>query len=135
MTVEYYCRAIDNIISANHDKNAAYTFLVFYEPCDKDIVLKSIADIKDQCSRGAITSVRDIQFHFVRDTIADWQQLLLMSTCDHNIIANSTFSWWGAYFNDNPDKIVCYPSVWFGPRLFFHDTSDLCLKTWHKIDA
>ena len=133
MTVDYYCRAIDFMISANEDKNASYTFLVFYEPCDKDIVLKNMADVKEQCSRGSnVTNGRDIQFHFVRDTIADWQQILLMSLCDHNIIANSTFSWWGAYLNANQRKIVCYPSLWFGPGVP-HDTRDMFPETWKKI--
>ena len=133
MTVDYYSRAIDHMISANEDKNASYTFLVFYEPCDNDIVSKNIADIKDGCSRGAITSGRDIQFHFIRDTIVDWQQLLLMSVCDHNIIANSTFSWWGAYLNANQRKIVCYPSRWFGTYVS-HDTRDMFPDAWKKID-
>ena len=134
MTVDYYCRAIDCIISANPDKNAPYTFLIFYESCDKDIVLKNIADVKDQSSRGAITNGRDIQFHFVRDTIVDWQQLLLMSVCDHNIIANSTFSWWGAYLNANSGKVVCYPSRWFAPGVS-HDTRDMFPEAWKKIDV
>ena len=60
--------------------------------------------------------------------------MVLMSCCEHNIIANSSFSWWGAYFNDNPEKIVCYPSVWFGPKLQNKKTEDMFPKDWKKIN-
>jgi hypothetical protein len=130
MTVDYYYRAISHIVSTGTSATSAYSFLVFYELRDKEIVLKHIAELKRRCA----TDGRDIQFHFVRDTIADWQQMLLMSVCDHNIIANSTFSWWGAYFNANPGKVVCYPSIWFGPGVS-HDTRDLCPESWAKVDA
>jgi hypothetical protein len=53
-----------------------------------------------------------------------------MSCCNYNIIANSSFSWWGAYLNTNPNKIVCYPKTWFVNNT---DTSDLCPLEWKKI--
>ena len=55
-----------------------------------------------------------------------------MSQCKNNIIANSSFSWWGAWLNDNNKKRVISPKRWFGPNLS-HDTSDLIPDEWMKI--
>ena len=60
------------------------------------------------------------------------EDLSLMVECDHNIIANSSFSWWGAYLNDNPDKIIIGPEKWFGPN-GPQDQQDIIPENWIKI--
>lgn len=58
-----------------------------------------------------------------------WQDMYLMSQCSHNIIANSSFSWWGAWLNANPAKIVIAPAKWW--RLFEKD--DVVPEEWIRL--
>ena len=61
----------------------------------------------------------------------NYLDMYLMSQCSHNIIANSSFSWWGAWLNQNPDKIVISPKRWFSHL----DASDAICEDWIRIDG
>lgn len=66
---------------------------------------------------------------------SEWQDMALMASQEHHIIANSTFSWWGAYFGWNPDKVVISPSKdnWFGPGNANLCTDDIIPDSWIQI--
>lgn len=59
----------------------------------------------------------------------DYHDLYLMSACKHHIISNSSFSWWAAYLNKNPEKIVVVPPVWFCFE-YNHNIDDLIPEEW-----
>ena len=63
----------------------------------------------------------------------NYVDMQLMSLCKHNIIANSSFSWWGAWLNLNPNKIVIAPKQWYSDKVRNAQTSDLISNTWIRI--
>ena len=63
-----------------------------------------------------------------------YHDLYLMSMCTHNIIANSSFSWWGAYLNRNPNKIVVAPNRWVNPDWGYR-TDDVIPTSWTQIEV
>lgn len=59
-----------------------------------------------------------------------FNDMRLMSLCKHHIIANSSFSWWGAWLNQNPDKIVIAPKRWFANSI---NARDLVPERWVTV--
>lgn len=75
----------------------------------------------------------------VNYTLVDWnpvkgkenfRDMQLMSCARHNIISNSSYSWWGAWLNSNPEKIVVAPKVWFNPELESYRNNEIVCKDW-----
>jgi hypothetical protein len=123
-TYDYYERSL--LYMQISKPNINFTVLYFCEDCDIDDVLIIINKLT--------TNYPMYNFKRGTNTLEDWQQMLLMSCCHHNIIANSSFSWWSAYLNTSVDKIVCYPSVWFG-KVANNDTRDLCPSNWVRVNV
>jgi hypothetical protein len=118
LTFEYYKKSLIHIKERMKEKTEEKTegtplIKVFYfcETSDALAVELIIKQLKEDVGESCEFIEVDAK------AFDDWQQLLMMSCCQHNIIANSTFSWWGAYFNSNLEKIVCTPAQWFGPKI------------------
>lgn len=122
-TPKYYENALNYF--KNKFPEEKFSILYFCEDQDVIEVQETIKNLENK--------FLNYKFERGENTLPDWQQMLYMSLCCHNIIANSSFSWWGAYFNNNTDKVVCYPSVWFGQTANI-DTRDLCPPDWVKIN-
>jgi hypothetical protein len=108
-SVEYYERAIRYI--ADHVNNPV--FFIFSD--DFDWIRENLKV--------------NYPYYYVDNNrgSASYNDMHLMSLCSHNIIANSTFSWWGAWLNLNNKKIVIAPKKWFAKKI---DISDLILSEW-----
>lgn len=72
----------------------------------------------------------DFQIHFIETNDAH-SDMYLMSLCRHHIIANSSFSWWGAWLNTNPSKIVIAPKQWVADTSV--NTKDIIPQSWIKL--
>lgn len=120
---DYYKNAIKYILKEEYT-NKNLKVLYFCENEDLIKVEETVTFLE--------TEFPNLIFIRANSLFSDWEQMLWMSLCKYNIIANSSFSWWGAYLNENSCKIVCYPELWFGTKLP-HNTSDLFPDYWVKI--
>jgi hypothetical protein len=112
LPLEYYRKAIDLITKKVIDPH----FFVF-----SDDVEWAMANLQT----GFPT------IFVLNKSIPDYEELILMSKCSHHIIANSSFSWWGAWLNSNPNKTVIAPAKWFNAKP--GAGKDIVPNSWTKI--
>lgn len=110
-SVDYYKKAIETISSKVNNP----TFFVFSD--DIEWVKVNL-------------SVPANSVFMADETITAPEELFLMNQCQHNIIANSSFSWWGAWLNQNPNKIVIAPTPWFDTIKY---DKNLLPESWIQI--
>jgi hypothetical protein len=125
----YYYSALSYILQNENPISITNNVLIFYEASD----YLQVSNIVDRLKQNVLMST--LNFIYIDTNIPDYEQIFIMSNCKNNIIANSTFSWWGAYFNVTENPIRCYPSVWYRHKLSYIDTDGLHPPTWTCIES
>ncbi len=126
-----------------HIRRGDYVNNIHHPLCDLEYYYKALHHIKSNITTPHFFIFSDdiewaknnLQMHdatFVSNgDLSEVEELLLMSTCSHNIIANSTFSWWAAYLNKNEHKIVIAPKQWTKKET--SDMLEILPKTWIQL--
>jgi len=113
-SLDYYKRSVD-YLSKSLNKN----FTIFAFSDDPEWVFKNLK------------LPMDIQFIDHNSSKKNYEDLRLMSQCNHNIIANSSFSWWGAWLNKSPKRTIISPKEWFADKNI--KNIDIIPNNWIKI--
>ncbi len=115
----YYINAIREM----EKRHPGYTYFVFSD--DIPWCKEYFSDRKDILPKGFCPE-------YVQTGAPAWTDMYLMSKCDHNIICDSSFSWWGAWLNSNPEKVVLVPERWlFGTVSYKKD--NVYPEGWIKV--
>lgn len=116
-SLDYYKRGVEYIVNKVEQGGETPTLFIFSD--DKEWVKENL-NLPYECV-------------FVDNNSGSksYEDLRLMSLCKHNIIANSSFSWWGAWLNNNPDKVVIAPQKWFNDEKVVQ--TDVIPQSWVRL--
>lgn len=138
---------LENSIGIHVRKGNDYTSRIWYQnTCTLEYYRNAISYIKERVENPQFyvfadnpewvqENFKEFDYYLVEcNPTAGWGShfdMQLMSSCKHNIISNSTYSWWGAFLNKNEDKIVILPKQWFNPLSCDESTSEkVQCKDW-----
>jgi hypothetical protein len=116
-SLDYYLSAIKRITKNENKKYSIYFF-----SDDINWVRKKFKDLNF-----------DKEFIDHNTGNKSWIDIFLMSNCKHNIISNSSFSYWAGWLNNNPNKTVIAPKQWFVDPVLESQTKDLIPKLWIRL--
>ncbi|HZK70342.1 MAG TPA: alpha-1,2-fucosyltransferase [Clostridia bacterium] len=130
-----------------HIRRGDYLTSGFIEPTDMDYYSKAIEHIQKTIAAPYFYIFTDepqwvreefkfdIPYKLVTANVGSdsYKDIILMSLCEHNIIANSSFSWWGAWLNSNQDKMVIAPKKWYASAQRDRYAAEITPKDWIRL--
>lgn len=133
-----YANIINSQTISLHVRRGDYVNLPSHHPIQEIEYYNKCLEILPEYENLAVFSDdiewcnRNFQFKNILfiESEKDYIEMFLMSKCRHHIIANSSFSWWGAWLNQNENKKVIAPKKWFGNNLSHLDTKDIYPDNW-----
>jgi len=127
---------------AIHVRRGDYLLYPHHGTCDLRYYTSALEQFTDK-NYNFIVMTDDIEWakstfsgndnFFISESKNQFIDMCIMTICNHNIIANSTFSWWGAWLNKNTNKKVIAPHKWFGGSLDHLNTNDLMPEKWIRL--
>jgi hypothetical protein len=132
----------DQTVCSIHVRRGDYTkFPGYHPPITLDYIMQAVEEIGKVdkyiiFSDDMVWCENNIKLNNCRyvSGFKDYIDLFLQTKATHNIISNSSFSWWGAWLNSNPNKKVVAPAKWFGPNnKNRHNDVDIVPDSWIKI--
>jgi len=133
----YYKNALREIVSSlpSSSSRKKLKVICFYEK-KSNAAANEIIERLENDSDPAVSQIEYLRFNDMIDVdLSDVEEMAAMSYCNHHIIANSTYSWWAAYINPSPTKIVCFPDEYFNHQLYYLSNEGLRVDGWKSIPA
>jgi len=139
-SVWMHVRRGDYVTNPNHNKFHGVKGVDYYKKALEILVKKLPKDRRENirifvCSNDIPWCKKHLKFpypiEFIENELGS-DDMRVAKHCKHDIIANSSFSWWGQWLNENPDKIVIAPKVWFEDKKA-NSEIEIALDSWIRL--
>lgn len=138
--VSVHIRRGDYVLNAHNSKVHGSCSIEYYEQGIAQILKEVKHPVFYFFSDDINWVIENFQNKDQKQAFIDWnvgersyEDMFLMMNCKHNIVANSSFSWWGAWLNNNPRKKVIAPIRWFNDLTLQANSADIVPNTWTRI--